>query len=108
MNGQLNQVTHGNNVIDTHSLDPNWMGRPGSVSGEWAGCTSGCWSWSTGTYQYDGAGNITVIGDDYYRYDKVSRLLEGTVADRQHRQAYDYDAFGWWEGRTSDRSKKRG
>jgi len=52
--------------------------------------------WSTGTYVYDGAGNIIGIGSNVYRYDGVNRLVEGTAHTPQHqnRQTYVYDAFG--------------
>jgi len=55
-------------------------------------------SWCSGTYQYDGMGNIRAIGNDTYIYDTAGRLVSGT-ADVQRsgvmsRQDYVYDAFG--------------
>jgi len=55
-------------------------------------------SWCSGTYQYDGMGNIRAIGNDTYIYDTAGRLVSGT-ADVQRtgvmsRQEYAYDAFG--------------
>src|SRR3954462_7377994 len=55
-------------------------------------------SWCSGTYQYDGMGNIRAIGNDTYIYDTAGRLVSGT-ADVQRtgvmsRQDYGYDAFG--------------
>jgi len=55
-------------------------------------------SWCSGTYQYDGMGNIRAIGNDTYVYDTAGRLVSGT-ADVQRtgvmsRQGYAYDAFG--------------
>jgi RHS repeat-associated protein len=54
--------------------------------------------WTSGMYVYDGAGNITGIGADWYTYDLVGRLLTGTT-DRQrtgnlNQQVFTYDAFG--------------
>src|SRR5439155_1532271 len=51
-------------------------------------------SWDSGTFVYDGAGNITQIGTDRYRYDSVSRLVSGTVNGTGNTQTYEYDAFG--------------
>jgi RHS repeat-associated protein len=87
-NGMINQVMHGNGVVDSHDLDPNWMRRQRAIhstAGSW--CQSGCY------YQYDGAGNIVKIGGGHYLYDKVSRLTEGLVRT-DHTQSYSYDAFG--------------
>ncbi len=50
-------------------------------------------SWSNGvSYSYDGVGNVTQIGNDTFVYDKVSRLVQGTVNGIQ--RSYGYDAFG--------------
>jgi RHS repeat-associated protein len=35
--------------------------------------------WDTGTYAYDGAGNIHRIGTENFRYDRLSRLVSGQV-----------------------------
>lgn len=48
--------------------------------------------WSSGTYTYDGAGNITAVGNDSFSYDLVSRLTSATV--KGNTQAYTYDPFG--------------
>jgi RHS repeat-associated protein len=55
-------------------------------------------SWCSGTYAYDGMGNIRAIGSDIYIYDTAGRLVSGT-ADLQRtgilsRQDYGYDTFG--------------
>jgi RHS repeat-associated protein len=49
-------------------------------------------STSSGTYLYDGSGNIKSIGTDTFIYDSLGRLKEGTVQGNQ--QSYTYDAFG--------------
>jgi RHS repeat-associated protein len=54
--------------------------------------------WSSGTYAYDGAGNVKAVGSDYYVYDAAGRLITGS-ADKQRSgtdsyQSYTYDPFG--------------
>src|SRR4051812_47340004 len=46
----------------------------------------------SGTYTYDGAGNITAIGADTYRYDTAQRLVRSVTRGVQ--EDYSYDAFG--------------
>ncbi|MFL6193494.1 MAG: RHS repeat domain-containing protein [Thermoanaerobaculia bacterium] len=95
-NGMFNQIVHSNGVTDVQAIDTtNWMARPQSIS------TSGALAnWSTGTYKYDGAGNITKIGTDWFRYDKVSRLIGSAVHDgltgggNEKQQSYTYDTYG--------------
>ncbi|HUO83950.1 MAG TPA: hypothetical protein VM534_02450, partial [Thermoanaerobaculia bacterium] len=43
-----------------------------------AECTPGPGCWTTGTYQYDGAGNIKAMGSDSFGYDRVNRLESAT------------------------------
>ncbi|MCP4003407.1 MAG: RHS repeat protein, partial [bacterium] len=66
-----------NGVTDTYGEEPNKMSRPASIT-----ATASTESlWTTGSYRYDGAGNILemgpVLGDetDQYLYDSVSRLV---------------------------------
>lgn len=54
--------------------------------------------WNSGTYAYDGAGNIKGIGADYYIYDQAGRLIQGS-ADKERTggnsfQTYTYDMYG--------------
>lgn len=49
-------------------------------------------NFDTGTYQYDGAGNIVKMGTDVYTYDGVGRLSTASLAN--HTQAFEYDSFG--------------
>jgi len=59
-------------------------------------------SWSSGTYEYDGAGNIKKIGDDIYRYDKFGRLARATAGTAPvatgttpvNEQNFNFDPFG--------------
>jgi RHS repeat-associated protein len=63
--------------------------------------------WDTGLYTYDGAGNITGIGTDTYRYDRLNRLVSGTVRDGnnvQRTESYTYDRYGNLEAITRNGS----
>src|SRR5258706_16434343 len=51
-------------------------------------------NWTSGTYIYDGSGNIVRIGADEYRYDRTSRVVRGTANGTANRQEYQYDSFG--------------
>ena len=51
--------------------------------------------WSSGVYEYDGAGNIKAVGNDVYRYDGAGRLIyAGANTDRTNTQEYTYDIQG--------------
>jgi RHS repeat-associated protein len=52
-------------------------------------------SWTTGDYSYDGAGNISAIGDRKYVYDAFSRFsyVQRTGQPQREQQA-TYDAYG--------------
>jgi RHS repeat-associated protein len=58
-------------------------------------------TWTTGSYLYDGAGNVTAIGNDTYVYDQAGRLVRAT-AGPGHEQRYAYDAFGNLTAITTD------
>ena len=49
-------------------------------------------TWDSGTYSYDGAGNITSIGNDTFTYDSLSRL--STSNTKGNAETYTYDAYG--------------
>ncbi len=91
----VNQVAHSNGAVDTQTNDPNSMRRPGSIS-----ATAPLASWSSGTYLYDGAGNITKMGNARFLYDPVSRLKDATVflgnsgGGASVQQTYSFDPFG--------------
>jgi RHS repeat-associated protein len=55
-------------------------------------------TWTTGTYLYDGSGNIKQIGTDTYRYDTVGRLAQAVV--KGITETYQYDSFGNLVGKT--------
>ena len=92
-NGMVNAITYGNNVVLTHGKDPNSMPRPASIATSGVGGTNT--NWNSGPYTYDGSGNVTGIGSDWYAYDAVGRVVEGTALSAPGRkQTYGYDAFG--------------
>jgi RHS repeat-associated protein len=98
-NGTLNAVQHGNGVRDTIDQDPNSMQRPARIYSKKA---DGTVIWDSGAgalagkenYRYDGAGNIVKIGRDWYLYDKVGRVIEGSALISGVKRQYAYDAFG--------------
>ncbi len=91
----VSQISHGNGVTEMQTNDPNEMRRPASLSasGNYA-------SWSSGTYGYDGAGNVKTIGSATFTYDSVSRLVASSLYDgptgagNLKQQSYIFDAFG--------------
>ena len=92
-NGMVASVTHANNVVDTQTVDPSGRARPGSLTSKLGSSTL----WSSGAYSYDGSGNITGMGLDWYVYDPLGRLSESSqrAANGQtYAQTFDYDRFG--------------
>jgi RHS repeat-associated protein len=59
----------------------------------------GSTQWDSGTYKYDGAGNIIGIGTDYYVYDGVQRLTQSSTKGTA--ETYTYDGFGNMKTRTN-------
>jgi len=55
-------------------------------------------NWDSGIYSYDGAGNIARIGSNWYLYDGLSRLTQGTAQPAGNgspsARSYQYDGFG--------------
>ena len=91
-NGSLQSITHSNGLVDTWGQDPNYMQRPASIDVRRSGSSTSYWN--SGPYRFDGAGNVTRIGNDWYLYDKVSRVVEGSVLAVGAKKRYGYDAFG--------------
>jgi RHS repeat-associated protein len=90
-NGTVNQVVRPNSTTDTYAKDANDIGRPASVT---VRGPLGLTLWNTGTYTWDGAGNVKAMGSDVFTYDKVSRLWEGKIASVSKKQCLVFDAFG--------------
>ncbi|MCD9189243.1 MAG: RHS repeat-associated core domain-containing protein [Pyrinomonadaceae bacterium] len=94
INQTVGSITHGNGMIDTESIDPKNMPRTREISVK----KGSLLLWTTGAYGYDGAGNVTTAGNDWFLYDKANRLKEGTAllgtAAKNLKQEYEYDSFG--------------
>jgi RHS repeat-associated protein len=89
-NGMTNGIAHTNGVTDSYAQDPYLMKRIAGVR-----VAKGTQElWNSGTYSYDGAGNITKVGADWYLYDKVNRVVEGSSLSAGMKRRYTYDAFG--------------
>jgi RHS repeat-associated protein len=73
-NGMVNQVAHSNGVTWTQAAAPYGMARPASY--ETAGAAT---NWTSGTYVYDGSGNVSAIGGSTFSYDPVSRLTASSL-----------------------------
>lgn len=95
-NGVYDQIIHSNGVVDTQTKDLNNMHRPRELYAQ----LNGVDLWRSGIYQYDGAGNVKKIGNSYFLYDRVSRLVDGHLYDGPtgggtlRYQTYAYDPFG--------------
>ncbi len=99
-NGRVNRVTHATKVIvgspnrltAVHDVDPVGMQRPRRI---WTFNADS--NWTSGIYSYDDAGNTTKIGSDWYLYDGMSRLKQGTARlgnGTVDPQNFQYDGFG--------------
>jgi RHS repeat-associated protein len=71
-------------IVTTIAQDPTMLSRPASISNS---------LWSSGSYAYDGAGNILAMGgSDSFTYDSRSRLLTARLGATT--RTYAYDRFG--------------
>ena len=95
-NGVVNTVTHGNGLKSIQTIASHQMPRTHTIAVQDPATLANLWQ--TDAYAYDGAANITKIGSNYYLYDKLGRLVEGTaeyVSSANHKlQRYTYDKFG--------------
>jgi RHS repeat-associated protein len=70
--------------------------------------SSGAWTWTTGTFRYDGAGNIAAIGTEAFYYDRSNRLTQAWLSRPDQPgfqvQSYGYDSFGNMTSRTTNGS----
>jgi len=98
LNRVINQVVHGNGITDTIAGDPNDLGRPAAITAAFGSTPR----WSTGTYAYDGAGDVKAIGSSSFGYDGLGRLTSSNLVldavppatPTTRQQSYQYDAFG--------------
>ncbi|HEY0143199.1 MAG TPA: RHS repeat-associated core domain-containing protein [Thermoanaerobaculia bacterium] len=94
-NGLLATVTHKTTgeVKETWAADPRGMARVRQISAT----RSGAEIWSTGIYEFDGAGNIRKRGATTYVYDAFQRLAgwgEALAAGATANTRVVYDPFG--------------
>ncbi|MCP4309596.1 MAG: hypothetical protein GY788_32915, partial [bacterium] len=97
--GMLHQIEHSNGVVYTMEINPeDGLERPYRIS-----TTAG---WDTGTYGYDGVGNIHRIGSQVFRYDRLNRLVSGQVEvdSALKTQNVSYDTLGNITSLTTDGS----
>lgn len=87
--GLVREVLHANAVSDLQDGDASGLARP--VSLRFSGQGLGRFG-TPQVYEYDGAGNVTRLGDDWFAYDKVLRLAQAQVGGS--RQDYHYDRWG--------------
>ena len=95
-NGMSNVIAHRTNqLVETIAQAPNGMARPLSISMTSPSVTPPN-SFTTGTYSYDGAGNIKAMGSDSFKYDRYQRLVEaqmGSLSPSQS-QTTTFDIYG--------------
>ena len=87
----LHHINFSNGITWKQQVDgATALPRPATIS---TSSAAGTELWSTGTYTYDGAGNIHGIGSLKYQYDGLGRLLKESQGVTT-RQLATYDNFG--------------
>ncbi len=87
LSGYTTGMNVGHNVTATIGQD-GWLPRPSSIS------TSGATAnFVSGSYSYDGAGNVMGIGADSFSYDLLSRLSSASLSGAGS-QSFSYDQYG--------------
>jgi hypothetical protein len=97
-NGLINTIVRANGVTDRQTADPSGMARPAEIFAVRTSDSLGLWT--TGSYKYDGSGNVWKTGSGLYLYDSLSRVVSGKVypgamgTGAPSTQAYGYDNYG--------------
>jgi hypothetical protein len=79
-NGTVATITHGNGVSLTQEPDPDGLERPSLLFTAGALNAAGAAAnWNSGFFEFDGAGNVTEIGNAHFLYDGVSRVKRASV-----------------------------
>ena len=83
-------IDHANTLTTNQTLQSHGTRRPNQifVSGPVLEGTG----FDTDLYSYDGAGNVSAMGDDAFTYDDLSRL--DTALIHGYAQDFDYDPYG--------------
>ncbi len=98
--GRWSQINHSNAVSDLQSFTSLRSDRPESIR------TSGAASpFDTGTFAFDGSGNIKSMGGNHFAYDPLGRLKTALLPNMATTDGYRYDAFGNLLERTSSYSQ---
>ncbi|HEX2834288.1 MAG TPA: RHS repeat-associated core domain-containing protein [Thermoanaerobaculia bacterium] len=95
--GTIETVKHGSGssaILESWTPDGNGMARPSAIQA--TNSTGTTTLWSSGTYTYDGSGNITNIGPTRYAYDGFQRLTGWTTASIGSTTStyIHYDSYG--------------
>lgn len=86
--GGLASYSISNSSVTT--ITPDVMARPSQISTVRLGEPL----FSTGTYSYDGLGNIATMGTDSFGYDVRSRLVSASFGGGAQTETYEYDQYG--------------
>jgi RHS repeat-associated protein len=106
--GLPSTIKHANGITDYQRADPNGIPRPAELYA--LRDNDGFGMWTTGTYAYDGSGNVWKMGAAAFLYDTLSRVNSGTVYPgaysngTAHTQTYAYDPYGNLTGLTTNGS----
>jgi len=102
-NLMVNELQQANATKVIYGKDANDMRRPASITLQRT--SDSTILWQTGTYAYDGAGNVKAIGSESYLYDKVNRLTSGTIVSGGSKtQTASYTPFGFMTNLTTNGS----
>ena len=95
----MKKIRFSNGATTTITPDPIY--RPASIVAEGPDGAGGLEArWTSGTYLYDGSGNIKAIGDQTFVYDEQACLKEANVQgqarsiDGTFSLSYSYDLYG--------------
>uniref|UniRef100_A0A7V1ZGY7 RHS repeat protein n=1 Tax=Thermoanaerobaculum aquaticum TaxID=1312852 RepID=A0A7V1ZGY7_9BACT len=92
-NGMVAKRSRSNGTNDVVLPDLNRMPRPANIQVQ---SSAGSVLWQTGTYAFDGAGNVKAMGTDRFVYDGVLRLVQANVGGQSFQATYN--AFGFLTG----------
>lgn len=101
-NGMVAKRSRSNGTNDVVLPDLNRMPRPANIQVQ---SSAGSVLWQTGTYAFDGAGNVKAMGTDRFVYDGVLRLVQANVGGQSFQATYN--AFGFLTGMAKNGSWQR-
>lgn len=92
--GKIESVSEASAVVRmTERSARMWSEHPRVLVVEEIVADNGNETWTTGTYSYDGAGNVKSIDTTKFTYDAFGRLTKGGSGGGHH-QSYTYDNYG--------------